>query len=152
MRYSAALIAVFVTACSEPRCPSEFVQRGDVCKRCPAGSAPVHNECVDQDSGAMVEPVDDDGGRRAETAHDASSDVSVDGSPSPSDGGLPSEDAMASRSENLPTFGGFSTLGAARKNGADGTSGVLVLSDDGFDLGTTGCNANGACLTGSISP
>ena len=51
------------------------------------------------------------------------------------------------RAENVPSMGGFATLGEPRKNSASNT-----LSEDGFELGATLCHADGRCLTGSFAP
>ena len=55
--FALALTALMLTAaCRDPRCPRNLVQDGNVCRRCPDGSAIKNNLCIGHDGG-VVEPV-----------------------------------------------------------------------------------------------
>jgi hypothetical protein len=53
----AVLLLIWIPACSDPKCPPDFVEREGRCKHCPPGSEPRHDECISVDGGAVVEPV-----------------------------------------------------------------------------------------------
>lgn len=88
LRFCLALLLA-LSACSDDKCPTGFVQRDGFCKRCPAGSESRHDECVSLDGGTTVEPV-----QTGPDAYTSSNDASSqDAGPSGTGGAVDSGNA-----------------------------------------------------------
>lgn len=129
----ALTLGLVATACSDLQCPKDSIRVAeDRCHACEPGTRPKDNKCVSiTDSGTG-----EDSGIAPEQPMTVSPPALA------ADGGTP-----VPRAENVPTLGGFATIGEPRKNSTAST-----IQDDGFELGATLCNPDGRCLTGSFAP
>lgn len=77
------LLAMMSHGCSEPRCPSDLIQVGNACRRCPDGTEKSGSTCVSADTGIAMDPEpeaegSDDPSSPADTAQEDAAQVRDD--------------------------------------------------------------------------
>jgi hypothetical protein len=136
---------MLVSACAEPKCPSGYMQYGDVCRRCKPGEERERGQCVmvwdggdSVDAGSKPDEPSDD----AEATRDSgAAEMDADNSqPVDQDAGLSGGDSSCCLGQD----GGDATIGLADAAHSDAT-----VVDNGInDCEPNPCQRGGTCVDG----